>query len=82
MAEVELVAAAECALGHGQIPYCIEQIGLSFSVSSADTVDLRGETELLQLDVSEVLNDYFLQNGHHTKVVNKLNLSNSLPSLV
>lgn len=82
MPEVESVAASGCALGHGQIPYRIEQIGFSLAVSSADAVNLGGEVKLLQPDVPEVLDDYSFQCWHKAKLVNKLNLSNRTRALV
>jgi hypothetical protein len=60
----ELVRSGEGALGHGKVPNRIQQVGLALPVSPGNAVYVRGKGKLLESDIPEILNDYFLESRH------------------
>ena len=80
VAEVVAVARTHCALGHGQIVYRVQQVGLAFAVVTPDAVHIGREAYFLHLYVAVVGYGDFFQCRHSiTKVQNFHKKSGSLP---
>ena len=65
---IAAVRGREGALGHGKVIDGVQQIGLPRPVAAADAVHIGAEGDFLELDVPEILDNYFFEDGHGSRV--------------